>query len=281
MRAKIPKACVIGRPVGHSRSPLIHNYWFAQLGLPGAYEALEVKPDSLRDFFSRLRDGAYVGCNVTVPHKQAVLDFVDGATPEVERLQAANTIYRRGDRLMAANTDGSGFLAHLAQTVPEFEIAGATIMLLGAGGAARGITAALLDKKPDRLMIANRTRARAEKIAVDFAGPVCPLAWDDAARNLAACNLLVNTTAAGMTGQPALDIPLAALPAHGIVADIVYSPLRTGLLMRAEKAGHRCVDGLGMLLHQAAPAFELWFGVRPEVRADLRRVVEQDMERAP
>jgi len=280
MSSRVPHACVIGWPVGHSRSPLIHNYWLKQAGIRGVYDIRAVAPEHLAGFFATLRDGTYVGCNVTVPHKQAVLDLVDQATAQAKRLKSVNTIYRENGRLVAASSDGAGFIAHLKASVPQIDLSGMAVMLLGAGGAARAIAGALLEEKVPAIMVANRTMAKAEMLARDLGGPVDVCDWDTAARHLTQTGLLVNATSLGMTGMPPLKLDLSRLDRSAVVADIVYAPLMTGLLMEARTRGLATVDGLGMLLHQAAPGFEKWFGVRPAVTEELRNLLIRDIEAA-
>lgn len=274
------KACVIGWPVAHSRSPLIHGYWLAHYRIDGSYEAVAVEPAALGDFVDALRRGAYAGCNVTVPHKEAVLAHVDSIDALASRLGAANTLVCEDGRVAATNSDGYGFMAHLRASVPELQIAGATVAVLGAGGAARAIAGALIDEGAGTIRLLNRTSARAMRLKRDLGGPLEVRDWDARNEALAACALLVNATALGMAGAPALKLDLAVLPPDAVVADIVYAPLETDLLKRARARGHRTVDGLGMLLHQAVPGFEAWFGVRPEVTAELRALIERDLERA-
>jgi len=267
------KACVIGWPVAHSRSPLIHRYWLAHYRIDGSYEAVPVEPAALGTFVEALRRGAYAGCNVTVPHKEAVLAHVDSVDAVASRLGAANTLVCEDGRVAATNTDGYGFMAHLRSSAPDLELAGATVTVLGAGGAARAIAGALVDEGAGMIRLVNRTRARAERLKRDLDGPLEVWDWDARVEALAACALLVNATSLGMAGAPALELDLAALPREAVVADIVYAPLETDLLKRARARGHRAVDGLGMLLHQAVPGFEAWFGVRPEVTPALREHV--------
>jgi len=281
MSAQSRKACVIGWPIGHSRSPLIHGHWLARHGIDGSYEAVEVAPDDLAAFVEALRKGAYVGCNVTVPHKEQVAGLADEADALVKRLGAANMLTVRDGRVLANNTDGHGFLAHLAASVPEFRLQGATVTMLGAGGAARAIAGALLDGGAGTVRIVNRTAARAEALGAELAGNAEPWAWEERDRALPGCDLLINTTVLGMTGKASLDLRLDGLPRSAVVYDIVYVPLETELLRQAAERGNRTVDGLGMLLHQAAPGFEAWFGVRPQVDDALRAIVVADIKARP
>lgn len=267
----MPRACVVGWPVAHSRSPLIHGHWLAEHGIAGTYERVAVPPEGLADFVAQLRAGAFAGANVTVPHKESVLALVDAADAIALAIGAANTLWRDGDRLLATNTDVHGFLASLDDQVSGWDARRDLAVVLGAGGAARAIVHGLRQRGFSRIAIANRTPARAASLGGDAAG------WPPAADLLARADLLVNTTTLGMAGQPAAPVDPAALPRHAIVSDIVYAPLRTGLLAAAEARGLRVADGLGMLLHQAAPGFERWFGVRPDVTPALRARIAADI----
>jgi len=272
------KACVIGWPISHSRSPLIHGYWLKRYGISGSYERVPVKPEDLSDFLGKLRDNGFVGCNVTLPHKEATFHTVRTADDATRKLGVVNTVFMRGGELWGTSTDGEGFIASLATTLPGWQAKGRTVMLLGAGGATRAIVGALIDQRAARLLIANRTRARAEELQRDFGSRIELKDWAQAAEALGAVDLLINTTSLGMTGQPALDIDLAALPKTAVVTDIVYTPLETDLLRRARARGNATVPGLGMLLHQAVRGFELWFGLRPEVTNELYDLVAADID---
>jgi shikimate dehydrogenase len=265
------RACVIGWPVEHSRSPLIHRYWLQQYGIDGAYEKEAVRPEALARFLGSLGAQGFAGANVTLPHKEAALRLAAVADEAARAIGAANTLWLdQTGRLCASNTDAYGFMTNLNQVAPDWNEARRPVMLLGAGGAARAILHGLLAEGATRIFIANRTRDRAEALAQAFAPAVEVVDWDDRNRALSSCGLLVNTTSLGMTGKEPLEIDLAALPKDAVVADIVYSPLETPLLAEARARGNRVVDGLGMLLHQAVPGFERWFGVRPEVTPELR-----------
>lgn len=273
------KACVIGHPVKHSRSPLIHGYWLHEYGLDGAYEHAEVAPEDLAAFIAGMRDHGFVGGNVTVPHKEAVLALVDAVTPTVEALGAANTLWFDDGRLCADNTDVAGFLANLDEGAPGWDARTPQAVVLGAGGAARAIVHGLLERGVERVVLVNRTRPRAEALAKLFGARVAMAGWDDLASALRHAKLLVNTTSLGMIGQPPLDIDLSTLPVGAVVNDIVYVPLETPLLAAARARGLLAVDGLGMLLHQAVPGFERWFGVRPQVTAGLHSFIAGDIAR--
>jgi shikimate dehydrogenase len=265
------RACVIGWPVEHSRSPLIHRYWLKQYGIDGAYEKEAVRPEALARFLGSLGAQGFAGGNVTLPHKEAALRLAAVADEAARAIGAANTLwFDQAGRLWAGNTDAYGFITNLNQAAADWNVGRRPVMVLGAGGAARAILHGLLAEGITRILLANRTRGRAEALAQAFGAAVEAIDWEERNRALSGCGLLVNATSLGMTGKDPLDIDLAALPKNAVVADIVYSPLETPLLAAARARGNRVVDGLGMLLHQAVPGFEHWFGVRPEVTAALR-----------
>jgi shikimate dehydrogenase len=268
-------AGVFGWPVAHSRSPRLHGYWLAQHGIDGAYLPFAVRPENLAAALKALPLLGLRGANLTLPHKEAALLLVDRATPEARRIGAVNTILVCEDgRLEGSNTDGYGFLAHLRASAPQWRAEHGPTVLLGAGGAARAVAVALLDAGVPELRLVNRSLGRAVELAGALLDPrVRPVAWQDRAAALAGASLLVNSTSLGMSGQPALDIDLDPLPRAAIVYDIVYVPLETPLLAAARARGNRCVDGLGMLLHQARPGFAAWFGITPEVTPELRDFV--------
>ncbi len=268
------RACVIGWPVEHSRSPSIHRYWLKLYGIDGAYEKEAVPPGEARAFLRSLGEHGYVGANVTLPHKLVALEAADIADEAACAIGAANTLWLDGEgRLHASNTDAYGFITNLAEQAPKWNEGRRKVCVLGAGGAARAVLHGLIEAGATKIVLANRSRARAEDLAKAFGSTVEVVAWEDRDRALKACGLLVNTTSLGMTGQAPLEIDLGALPVDAVVADIVYSPLETRLLAAARARGNRAVDGLGMLLHQAVPGFERWFGVRPEVTPELRAQV--------
>jgi shikimate dehydrogenase len=268
---KVKRACVIGWPVAHSRSPVIHRYWLKLYGLDGSYEMEAVRPEEIGDFLHSLGQRGYEGANVTLPHKEAALAAADRPDEAATAIGAANTLWldERG-LLHASNTDAYGFMTHLAAEVPDWNKDSRPVMVLGAGGAARAILHGLLEAGAAKILLANRTGDRARALAQSFGSRVSVVPWEDRNRALAGCGLLVNATSLGMTGKRPLDLDLSALPKDATVADIVYSPLETPLLAAAKARGNRIVDGLGMLLHQAVPGFERWFGVRPKVTAELR-----------
>ena len=268
------RACVIGWPVAHSRSPVIHRYWLKLYGLDGAYEMEAVRPEEIEDFLHSLGQRGYAGANVTLPHKEAALAAADRPDEAATAIGAANTLWLDAKGLLhASNTDAYGFMTHLAAEAPDWNKGSRPVMVLGAGGAARAILHGLLEAGAAKILLANRTEGRAEALAQGFGSRVSVVPWEDRNRALAGCGLLVNATSLGMTGKPPLDLDLSALPKDATVADIVYSPLETPLLAAAKARGNRIVDGLGMLLHQAVPGFERWFGVRPEVTPELRAYV--------
>ncbi|CTQ32781.1 shikimate dehydrogenase [Jannaschia rubra] len=268
----IPLAGVIGDPIAHSRSPLLHGHWLRRHGIDGHYIPLHVRASDLGGTLALLPRLGFRGVNVTLPHKEAVFALADEATDRARAVGAANTLTFRDGRIHADNTDGAGFIANLRQGAPDWA-GDRPALVLGAGGAARGVVAALLDEGVPTVTLANRTAARAEALAGQFDDRVRTIDWNDTGPALADHALLVNTTSLGMTGQPPLDVDLSALPGDAVVTDIVYTPLSTPLLTAAQARGNPTVDGLGMLLHQAAPGFAAWFGVTPQVDDDLRRAV--------
>ena len=274
----IPRACVVGWPAKHSRSPLIHSTWLAEYAIEGHYGIEEVEPGNFAGFLTSLGARGYVGCNVTVPHKEAVPTLVQGIDEATRTLGAANTVWYEDGRLVAANTDVEGFLTNLDEGACGWDEGLARAAILGAGGAARGLVYALLSRGVPSIAVINRSRERAEALARDFGAAVKPLSWAEMDRGLEDAGLLVNATSLGMAGGPPLRIDLAPLARDAVVNDIVYVPLETPLLAEARAHGLRTVDGLGMLLHQAVPGFERWFGVRPAVTPELRRRVVADLE---
>lgn len=265
-------AGVLGWPIGHSLSPRLQAYWLEQLGLKGYYVPLPVRPESLQRAVGGLSALGFCGVNVTVPHKESILAYLDRVEPAAARIKAVNTVLvGRGGRLEGRNTDSYGLLANLQETIPDWRATTHTALLLGAGGAARAAVVALLDAGLERIHIANRTRTRAEAMATELGDRrLRPAGWQDRSSLLKESDLVVNTTTLGMAGSPPLDLNLSLLPAHGIVYDIVYRPLETAVLKQARQRGLRAVDGLGMLIHQAVPAFEAFYGRRPEVDAATR-----------
>jgi shikimate dehydrogenase len=274
-----PKAFVVGHPIKHSRSPLIHGYWLRRHGIDGAYERVDVSPDAFPAFLNGLADRGYRGGNVTIPHKEAAYRIAGELTDRARRLEAVNTLWLEGGRLHGDNTDILGYVAHLDQTLGAgWEQGIDCALVLGAGGAARAVAAGLLDRGIGRVVVANRTLARAEELVGLAPQRVAAVPWSAIEAHLPRASLLVNTTSLGMVGQPTLDLDLRAMGPDAVVSDVVYVPLETPLLAAARGRGLRTVDGLGMLLHQAVPGFERWFGVRPEVTAELRDIVVADIE---
>ncbi len=266
-------AGVVGWPVEHSLSPRLHGYWLDHYGVDGAYLPLAVRPDDIAQALEALPAFGFRGVNATVPHKEAALAACHEVDSLARRIGAVNTIRVEGGRLLGSNTDAFGFLENLKEGTPDWRAEAAPAVVLGAGGAARAVVAGLLDAGAPEVRLVNRTLSRAEAIADALGGPVAPVPWDRRGAALAEAGLLVNTTTLGMAGQPPLDLDLSELPADALVTDIVYAPLVTPLLELAMARGNPTVDGLGMLLHQARPGFEAWFGVRPEVTPALRAFV--------
>ncbi|UZF91207.1 shikimate dehydrogenase [Bosea sp. NBC_00550] len=275
-----PRCFVVGHPIAHSRSPLIHGEWLRQHRIGGSYERLDVAPSDLPAFVARLRDGEFSGGNVTVPHKEAMMALVDEVSEAGRAVGAVNTLWRDGGRILADNSDVSGFLAHLDASVPDWQKRVGTALILGAGGAARGVCYGLKARGVGRILIVNRSRGRAEELAAALGRPLEAGEWSERDRLVGQADLIVNTTALGMQGKPPLEIDLSGLRPGTIVDDIVYVPLKTALLAETERRGGIPVDGLGMLLHQAVPGFARWFGVTPQVTPALRALIEADILKA-
>lgn len=271
--------CVIAWPAGHSRSPLIHNYWIKQHGLNAEYRREAVPPEKFVEFATHLREHGYVGANCTVPHKQTAMT-VSAPDERARAVGAANTLWYADGTLRATNTDVEGFLANLDSATPGWDRGLESAVVLGGGGGARAATFALLTREVQRIYVINRTTSHAEAIQEKFGARVYVAGWDEITGLLGGAGLLVNTTTLGMVGQPPLEVNLRC-PASLVVTDLVYDPLETGLLKTARERGLRVADGLGMLLHQAVRGFELWFGVRPEVTPELRALVEADLGVSP
>ncbi|HET7382182.1 MAG TPA: shikimate dehydrogenase [Pseudolabrys sp.] len=267
--------CVIAWPAGHSRSPLIHNYWIKQHKLDAEYRREAVPPEKFADFIKNLSANGYVGANITVPHKEAALKLSE-PDDRARAVGAANTLWYDDGKLRSTNTDVEGFLANLDAATPGWDRGLSTAVVLGAGGGARAVLFALLAREVGRVYVINRTEARAKALQKKFGARVQVAGWGETTGLLGGAGLLVNTTTLGMVGQPPLEFNLRCPPSL-VVADLVYDPLVTGLLASARARGLRTADGLGMLLHQAVRGFQLWFGVRPEVTAELRALVEADL----
>jgi shikimate dehydrogenase len=268
-------ACLIGWPAAHSRSPLIHHYWLRTLGIEGGYVIEAVPPDEFKDFLFRLSHRGFVGANVTIPHKERAL-ALSKPDERARAVGAANTLWFADGELCSTNTDVEGFINNLDSSAPGWDKT-EDALVLGAGGAARAVVFGLVERGVKRVHLANRTIERARALSDQFGARVLPVGWDAVPGLLPRAGLLVNTTSLGMHGQPALELDVGMLPSHAVVADIVYVPLRTPLLTAATARGLKTADGLGMLLHQAVRGFELWFGQRPEVTAELRSLVEADL----
>ncbi|MFZ1198345.1 MAG: shikimate dehydrogenase [Pseudolabrys sp.] len=267
--------CVIAWPAGHSRSPLIHNYWIKQHKLDAEYRREAVPPDKFAEFVTHLHEHGYIGANITVPHKEPALKLSE-PDERARAVGAANALWYKDGRLRSTNTDVEGFLANLDAVTPGWDRGLSTAVVLGAGGGARAVVYALVTREVGRIYVINRTKEKAQALRNKFGSAVQVAGWDETTGLLGDAGLLVNTTTLGMVGQPPLDFNLRC-PASMVVADIVYAPLVTGLLASARARGLRSADGLGMLLHQAVRGFELWFGIRPEVTPELRALVEADL----
>jgi len=271
---RIPLAGVIGSPVAHSRSPRLHGHWLKTYGIKGFYIPMDVAPADLAEVLIALPKAGFVGVNITIPHKEAVLALADVVTDRAALIGAANTlIFRPDGRIHADNTDGYGFIANLRQNAPGWDAAAGPAAVLGAGGAARAVIASLLEVGVPEIRLANRTRARAEALRQEFGARIIVQDWAQAGNMLEDATTVVNTTSLGMQGKQDFRVPLDALSPKAVVTDLVYAPLRTRLLEEAAAIGCTTVDGLGMLLHQAAPGFERWFGIRPEVDDATRNAV--------
>ncbi|MBP0437522.1 shikimate dehydrogenase [Tianweitania sediminis] len=270
------RAFVCGFPLAHSRSPVIHRHWLREHGLSGSYDPVEVAPERFPTFVSELRDQGFVGGNVTIPHKEQAFRLVAKRTEEAEAIGAVNTLWFEGDVLVGGNTDAYGFGANLDERAPGWQRCNKAVVL-GAGGASRAVLYALLQRGVGNIRLVNRTLERAQALANHFGTGVTAVGWDDADAQLEDAGLLVNTTSLGMNGSSGPQIDLSRLPETAVVTDIVYVPLHTPLLQDASARGLRAVDGLGMLLHQAVPGFERWFGVRPVVSDALRARVIADL----
>ncbi len=274
IRENIPLAGVIGSPIAHSRSPQLHGYWLNRYNIAGFYVPMNVAAGDLETVLRTLPRAGFVGVNVTIPHKEAALRIADETSETARSVGAANTLTFLPDgRIHADNTDGYGFMANLRQAAPSWKPTSGPALVLGAGGAARAVIVALLDAGVPEIYLANRTRARAEELRAAFGPKITVTGWKEARDAVEPAHLIVNTTSLGMTGKPPLETDFAGLQPRTLVTDLVYAPLRTGLLETAAARGCATVDGLGMLLHQGVPGFERWFGQRPDVTGDLRDAV--------
>lgn len=273
-QAAIPLAGVIGTPIAHSRSPRLHQHWLRRYGLPGHYIPMDVASSDLEEAIRTLPKLGFVGLNVTIPHKEHVMGLADLVTDRAAVIGSVNTLIFRSDgKVHGDNTDGYGFLQNLRQGAPDWDPTTGPAAVIGAGGAARAVLASLLDAGAPEIRLTNRTRNRADELQREFGQKIKIFDWVKAGNTLDGAHTVVNASALGMTGKPEMRIPLDGLSPDAVVTDLVYTPLETQLLAHARSIGCRTVDGLGMLLHQAAPGFERWFGLKPEVDDDLREAV--------
>lgn len=271
-------AGVMGWPVAHSRSPVIHNYWIKQHGLSGAYGLFPVKPENLERAIRGLQALGIAGCNITIPHKVNSIQFVDWVDPLAKRIGAINTIVVQPDgELHGFNHDGFGYIQSLLDVSADWQANTGPIVVLGAGGASRAILVSLIDQGAAEIRLLNRTRSKADELAQEFGPVVTSYGWNERQNVLCGASLLVNTTSQGMSNYAPLDLDLSNLPTSALVSDAIYTPLETPLLSAARIRGNKTVNGLGMLLHQARPAFKSWFGVMPEVCEDLRQSVTRNL----
>lgn len=271
-----PRACIMGHHVAYSRSPMMHGYWLRTLGIAGSYGLVDIAPLDFPDFFRDLAGRRYVGGNITKPHKTAAFRLVDRRDPEADAVGAVNTVWYDGASLVGGNTDVSGYLANLDERAPGWDASRGLAVVIGAGGAASATIHALL-RRGLRVAVLNRTLDHAHALARRFGPRVSAHEWNEVPGLLAGASLLTNTSVLGASGQPPLGIDISPLERGAVVCDIVYVPIATELLKMAEKRGHRTADGLGMLMHQAVPAFAKWFGVTPTVTAELRALLEADI----
>lgn len=273
-----PSIClagVMGFPVAQSRSPMLHNYWLEKYGLKGVYVPLAVQPEGLVAALKALPALGFAGCNLTMPHKHAAIAVMDHVDAKVKRLGAMNCVVVGKDgSLSGFNNDGFGYIESIKEKLADWRASAGPVVVLGAGGGARAIVAALADEGAPEIRLINRTRARADQMAADYGAPVKAYDWAERAAALDGAQMVVNTTSQGMTGQPPLEIDLSALPKTAICSDIIYSPRETAFLKAGRERGNRTVNGLGMLLNQARPAFKAWFGIMPEITPELRAKIE-------
>ena len=271
-------ASVMGWPVMHSRSPMLHNYWMRQHALTGVYVPLAIQPDGLAAALRALHPLGFSGCNLTLPHKQTAMAVVDEVDEVARRIGAISCVTVRADGSLAGtNNDCFGFIHNLKQEYPNWRADAGPAVVLGAGGGARAVCYALMQAGATEIRVVNRSFARAQSLAADFGAPLQALPWEQRHAALDGAAMAVNTTSLGMAGQPALDIRLDALPTTALAADIIYIPLETPLLAAARRRGYRTSNGLGMLLHQARPAWKLWFGIEPAVTVELREMMERSL----
>lgn len=271
-----PRACVMGHPVAHSRSPMIHGYWLKQLGIPGSYELQDLAPEAFPAFVADFAKNGFAGGNVTVPHKEVAFNLAQRREPAAEAIGAVNTLWLENGLLVGGNSDTHGFIANLDHAAPGWDVKGGRAVVLGAGGSARSAAYGLAQRGFEVALV-NRTLARARELATHFGAKVSAHGYEALGELLPRADLLVNCTSCGMDGKPKLEIDLDQLKLAAVVYDVVYVPLETGLLLEAKARGHRTVDGLGMLLEQAGYGFHKWFGAHPEVTPELRAMLEADI----
>lgn len=277
---KGPRACVTGHPIAHSRSPMIHNYWLKLLNIKGHYDRVDTPTDVFPEFIRTMATRGFVGCNVTLPNKELAYQLADVKTERADKLRAANTLWYEKGKLHADNTDIEGFLFNLDEKAPGWDQKLDKAVIIGAGGAAAAIVQGLCERRASRIVIVNRTIEKAEQLAQRFSASIEAQSFDNISAALDQATFIVNTTSLGMKGQPPLDLDLSRVSHNALVTDIVYVPLITSFLNNAQNQGLSIVDGLGMLLHQAVPGFEHWFGQRPRVTAELREMIRSDIMRA-
>ncbi len=269
-------AGVMGWPVMHSRSPMLHNYWFKKHGLAGTYVPLAIRPEGLAAALRALHPLRFAGCNLTIPHKEQAMTLVDEVDALAKAIGAISCVVVRPDgSLSGTNNDCYGFIHAIKQEQPGWRADSGPIVVIGAGGGSRAVCCGLAQEGAREIKLVNRTLDRAQAIARGFGGPIRALPWDERHEALEGAAMVVNTTSCGMVGQPALDINLDKLPKNALAADIIYIPLETPFLAAAHKRGNRTVNGLGMLLNQGRPAWKAWFGIEPEVTAELRAMIER------
>lgn len=273
---KKTRAFVMGHPIAHSRSPMLHTYWLKRYGIEGSYELIDMLPEGLKEFFDTYREKGWIGGNVTVPHKTAVIPYLNRVDEAAKAMGAVNTISWDGDNLLGGNTDSIGFMGNIDELFPGWDASAKRAVVLGAGGASRAAIFGLLGRGLE-VSICNRTVAKADDLAKHFGGSVSAHGLEKLSTLMADCDLLVNATSLGMVGQPPLEIDLSPLKQDAIVYDVIYVPLETAILKAAKAKGHRTVDGLGMLLHQGVEGFSRWFGRRPEVTPELRKLLIEDI----
>lgn len=268
-------AGVMGWPVMHSRSPKIHNFWLAKYGLTGTYVPLAIRTERLRAALRALPALGFAGVNLTIPHKEAAFEIVERVDPLARRIGAINCVVVVPDgSLDGYNYDGFGYVQSILEAYPGWRADAGPIVVVGAGGGARAVLVSLAERGAQEIRLVNRSPARAHALAQEFGAPIRAVAWSERHAVLDGAAMLINTTSQGMAGQPPLDLALDKLPASALVSDIIYIPRETPLLAAARLRGNRTVNGLGMLLHQARPAFNAWFGVMPEVTGELRAMIE-------